>query len=91
MDTSARVEADGRITIPAEVCEALGLSEGDSVRFISDGERVTISRIPNFIALAGSFEVPEDKRGLPWHVIREETWREVAKERAGTIQREEPS
>ena len=82
MDTFARVEADGRIMIPAEVCEALEIKEGDSVRFSIDGERVTITGIPAFIALAGSFEVPEDKRGLPWHVIREETWREVAKERA---------
>ena len=81
MDTSARVEADGRITIPAEVCEALGLSEGDSVRFLVAEERVTISRIPNFIALAGSIHVPEEKRGVPWHVIREETRKELAKKR----------
>ena len=81
MDTSARVEADGRITIPAEVCEALGLSEGDSVHFRVNGKGATLSRTPDLLELAGSFEVPEDKRGLPWDVIREETWREVAKER----------
>ena len=81
MDTFARVEADGRITIPAEVCEALGLSEGDSVHFRVNGKGATISRTPNFIARAGSVHVPEEKRGVPWHVIREETWKEVAKKR----------
>ena len=81
MDAFARVEADGRITIPAEVCEALEIKEGDSVRFIIDGVRVTISRTPNFIALAGSVHVPEEKRGVPWDVIREETRRELAKKR----------
>ena len=81
MDTSARVEADGRITIPAEVCEALGLSEGDSVHFRVNGKGATISRTSSIRKLAGSIPVPEEKRGVPWHVIREETRRELAKKR----------
>ena len=81
MDTSARVEADGRITLPPEVREALGLAEGDSVLFRVNGKGAAIARTPDLLELAGSFKIPEDKRGVPWEVIREETHRAIAAER----------
>ena len=39
---SAKVMAKGQVTIPADVRKALGVSEGDRVTFIVDGEDVRI-------------------------------------------------
>ncbi len=81
MEVNARVGPESRVQLPPDVIEALDLAEGDTVLFRIDGERVTLSRIPNLLELAGSFEIPEDKRGVPWDEIRRETWRRVAHKR----------
>ena len=78
MDAVARVSSKGQITIPRAVREALGIRQGDAVLFRVDGEQVVFSRIPDLIESAGMFEVPADKRGLPWKKIREETRRNRA-------------
>lgn len=79
----ARVSSKGQITIPKAVREAMRLKQGDAVMFTVDDEsqQVTIRRIPDLIELAGTFEVPEDKKGMSWKEIRAETWRIRAAER----------
>ena len=73
MDAVARVSSKGQITIPRAVRDALGIKQGDAVLFRVDGEQVVFSRIPDLMEVGGMFEVPPDKRGVPWKQIREET------------------
>ncbi len=75
MKDFARVSSKGQITIPKAVRDALGIKQGDAVLFSVDGERVLFSRIPDLMEIAGTVEVPPDKRGVPWKQIREETRR----------------
>lgn len=77
----ARVSSKGQITIPKAVREALGLKEGDAVLFKVDGQRAVIARTPDLFEIAGTFEVPLEKRGTPWNKIIEETRRVRAAER----------
>ena len=81
MQDFARIDADGQITIPKEVRDALCLNEGDAVLFTVDGERAVISRIPTLMEIAGTFEVPLEKRNTPWDEIIAETRRKRAEAR----------
>lgn len=78
MQDFARVSSKGQITIPKAVREALGLNEGDAVLFKVDGQRAVIARTPDLMELAGTFEVPLEKRGTPWDQVLKETWRKRA-------------
>ncbi|MDE2894621.1 MAG: AbrB/MazE/SpoVT family DNA-binding domain-containing protein [Chloroflexota bacterium] len=81
MQDFARVSSKGQITIPKAVREALCLKKGDAVLFTFDGDEATITRVPSLMEIAGSLEVPEDKKNVPWKEIRAETWRRRAAER----------
>ena len=81
MDAVGRVSSKGQITIPKAVRDALGLKQGDTVLFRVDGQRATIKRVPDLLELAGTVEVPLEKRGTPWKKIIEETRRVRAIER----------
>lgn len=83
MQDFARVTSKGQITIPKAVREALCLKMGDAVLFAvdDDTQEVTIRRIPDLMEIAGTFEVPEDKKGKSWREIRAETWRIRSAER----------
>lgn len=70
MDVLARMTSKGQVTVPKAVREAMGLKQGDSLLFRVDGEQTTVKRIPNFIELAGSVEVPPELRGASWEEIR---------------------
>ena len=75
MDVSARVSSNGRITIPRQVRDALGLSAGDQVVFrLIEGKRALLARTPDLLELAGSVPVPADARGLSWEEIRRRGW-----------------
>ena len=75
MEVAARVSSKGQITIPRAVREALGIEEGDEVLFRLEGQRVVMARTPNLLELAGSVDVPLEKRGTPWDKILRETRR----------------
>lgn len=75
MEISARLSSKGQVTIPAPVRKALGLRDGDRVVFRVDGERAVLARTPDLLSLAGSIEVPAEKRGAPWSEIIEEAHR----------------
>ncbi|MFZ4719249.1 MAG: AbrB/MazE/SpoVT family DNA-binding domain-containing protein [Ilumatobacteraceae bacterium] len=54
------------MTVPKAVRDALGLEEGDEVVFRVEGDRAVLARTPDFLALAGTIEVPAARRGAPW-------------------------
>lgn len=66
MDIAARMTSKGQITVPKAVREALGLGEGDDVVFRVDGNRAVLARTPDFLELAGTIEVPAERRGASW-------------------------
>lgn len=73
MTATGTITAKGQVTVPKAVRDALGLEEGDKVSFrIENGEAV-VSKIPNFIDLAGFIHVPPEKRGADWDEIVRET------------------
>lgn len=73
MDISARVTSKGQITIPKEVRNALGITEGDQVVFRVEQGRAVLARTPYLLDLAGAVEVPAAKRGTPWDRVRDTT------------------
>ena len=78
MRSLATLTSKGQVTIPKEVRDALGLRTRDRVYFqVHDGGAV-ISKVADFLDLAGSVSVPPELRGKSWKEIREETWRRVA-------------
>lgn len=66
---SARMTSKGQITVPKAVRDLLALRSGDEVTFEVDGQGVRFDRVPTFLELAGSVDVPEELRGLSWEEI----------------------
>ena len=81
MGIAARVTSKGQVTVPKVVREALGIRDGDSLMFTIRDQQVLLEKTPNFLDLAGSVPVPEDKRGVPWEEVRRQTRLARAKER----------
>lgn len=75
MDVAAKVTSKGQVTIPKVVRDALGVEAGDCLLFRLEGDRVVVTRTPDFLDLAGSVPVPPSKRGASWEEIKRETWR----------------
>jgi len=73
MDVSARLTSKGQVTIPRSVREALGLGEGDHVVFRVEGRRAVLARTADLLDLAGTVEVPAEKRGVAWDEVRRRT------------------
>jgi antitoxin PrlF len=73
MDVAARMTSKGQVTIPRAVREALGLGEGDHVVFRVEGRRAVLARTADLLDLAGSVEVPAEKRGVAWDEVRRRT------------------
>jgi antitoxin PrlF len=87
MQSPATLTSKGQVTIPKDVREAIGLRVGDRVYFrVQDGGAV-ISKVADFLDLAGSVPVPPELRGKSWKEIREETWRRVARDTGGRSKR----
>ena len=57
MAIAARVSSKGQITLPKAVRVALGIGEGDDA---------VLTRTPDFLDLAGTIPVPEDRRDAAW-------------------------
>ena len=88
MQVGARMSSKGQLTVPKEVRDALGLDEGDRVYFRVQRGGAVISKVPDFLELAGSVPVPPELSGKPWKEIREETWRRVVRD---AVERSKPS
>ena len=75
MDLAAKVTSKGQITIPKEVREALGITEGDQIVFRVEQHRALLAKTPNLLDLAGAVDVPAAKRGVAWDEVRRTTRR----------------
>ncbi|MDF1595704.1 MAG: AbrB/MazE/SpoVT family DNA-binding domain-containing protein [Acidimicrobiia bacterium] len=73
MDLAAKVTSKGQITIPKEVREALGITEGDQIVFRVEQHRAMLAKTPNLLDLAGAVDVPTAKRGVAWDEVRRST------------------
>ena len=80
MDVAARVTSKGQVTVPKAVRDALGISEGDEVVFRVEGNRAVLARTPDFLALAGTVQVPATRRNVAW----DEVIRRTRSDRAAT-------
>ena len=81
MDLAAKVTSKGQITIPKEVRDALGITEGDQIVFRVEQHRALVAKTPNLLELAGAVEVPAAKRGVAWDEVRRSTQRARAEAR----------
>ena len=82
MEAAAKLTSKGQVTVPKAVRDALQLESGDSVIFRVEGEHAIVTRIPDFLELAGSVAVPPAKKGASWDRIREAAWRARGEELA---------
>ena len=73
MDLAAKVTSKGQITIPKEVRDALGITEGDQIVFRVEQHRAMLAKTPNLLDLAGAVDVPTAKRGVAWDEVRRST------------------
>lgn len=73
MDVAARVTSKGQVTVPKAVRDALGIRAGDELLFRVKGQRAVLARTPDFLSLAGSVEVPADKRTAGWDEVLKRT------------------
>lgn len=71
MGLSATVRANGRLTIPKQVRDELGLDEGDRLIFRVQDGRAVLTPASDLLELAGSVQVPADAHGLPVEEVRE--------------------
>ncbi|MCA0436595.1 MAG: AbrB/MazE/SpoVT family DNA-binding domain-containing protein [Austwickia sp.] len=73
MDVAARVTSKGQVTVPKSVRDALGIRPGDEIIFRVEGSRATLARVPDFLDLAGSIQVPADRRNAAWDDVLRRT------------------
>ena len=70
MASIATVTSKGQVTLPVAVRRALSISTGDRLEFTVETDHVVVRFAPDFLALAGTVDVPADVRGAPWRQIR---------------------
>lgn len=73
MEFTARVLNDGRVIVPDGVLSALGVNEGDSLHYRLEGQQVILTRVPDFLSLAGAIPVPPERRGAVWSEVVADT------------------
>ena len=81
MDVAATGTPKGKITIPKEVRDALGIAEGDRILFRVEQHRAVLARTPNLLELSGAVDVPAGKRGTAWTEVLRSTRRSRAESR----------
>ena len=83
---TVKVSSKRQIAIPKSFLDELGVDFGGRLRIEKDRGSIKLSPIKGSItrSLAGSLDhlVPEDKKGVPFSKIMEETKRKVAKKLA---------
>lgn len=73
MDIAAKLTSKGQITVPKAVRQTLALEPGDRVLFRLEDHRAIIARTQDFLDLAGSVAVPEEKSAADWSKVRRQT------------------
>lgn len=79
MKVVEEVSSGGRVTIPEDIRNALGISEGDRVAFELKQKYVLLMRSPDLTEMSGSVEVPDERQGLSWEEVRNIARQERAK------------
>ena len=83
MDVMGTVTSKGQVTLPKAVRDALGIAAGDRVLFRVEGERAVLARIPHFLDLAATIEVPAAARNLAWDEVQRRAGAALAAEWRG--------
>lgn len=73
MRATARVTSKGRVTIPKEVRDALGITTGASVVFRVEGNGAVMARAEDFLERAGTIRVPAGKLNGAWDDVLSRT------------------
>ena len=73
MDVAATLTSKGQVTVPKAVRDALGLHAGDQIVFRVQGDHAVLSRTGDFLARAGTINVPAGRRGTAWDEVRRAT------------------
>lgn len=81
MEAAARMTSKGQVTVPKSVRDALDIRAGDEVLFRVEGNQAVLARIPEFLELAGTVQVPAEKRNVAWDQVMRQTRRRRATER----------
>lgn len=64
MEHKATLTSKGQVTIPVEVRRALSLRQGDTLAFVTEGDRIVVRRVAAgdpFAAYSGRYRVGEGK------------------------------
>lgn len=75
------ITSKGQVTIPKQIRDALALDTGDKIAFVLTGEAVSLIKDPDLLELAGSIEVPLEKRGRDFAEIRSQARSRAAERR----------
>jgi len=93
MDFPAKITSKGQVTLPAAVRYALGLrsrdrpanlvldDSADAPGAADPAPSATMTKAPDFFALAGSVPTPPRWRDADWPTIREEAWNRHSRDR----------
>lgn len=81
MDSAAKVTAKGQVTVPKSVRDALGIGPGDALLFRVHGRQAVLARTPDFLELAGSIDVPSERRDTSWDQVVADTHADRAEQR----------
>jgi bifunctional DNA-binding transcriptional regulator/antitoxin component of YhaV-PrlF toxin-antitoxin module len=81
MEATATVRSGGRLTLPNEVRDALGIEDDDAIVFRVDGDRAVLAKTPALLSLAGSISVPATRRNAAWEDVLATTRRIRSTER----------
>lgn len=71
MGVSATMRAKGRVTIPKQVRDQLGLDEGDRLLFRVEDGRAVLTPVADLLQLASTVPVPAGARHLSVDEVRE--------------------
>lgn len=82
MEAISRMTTKGQLTVPKSVREALGLEAGSAIVFRVEGQRAVMAQAPDLLDLAGSVNVPVERRGKAWSEIVATTHEARAQRRA---------
>ncbi len=63
---SVVVDKRGRVTVPREVRQRLGLSGGDQVEFVVEGDQIFLRAVTNVFAkyIGATAKFPEGEKGI---------------------------
>lgn len=71
---------NNQTTIPKEIREKLGLHPGGKIKYEIVDDVVVLKSVPSVMDLAGILQIPDDKKNIPFKVVREVARKEWVKQ-----------